>query len=383
MTKSDMFLYGTLCHMPLLAVVLGHTPAVETAHLPGYRAYWAVGRTHPMLVKDPDGHAIGLLVRGLSTADRDRLDFYEAGFDFLIRPQTVVTGTDQVQALVYFLTEGDAKAGRPWVLEDWVKSHGDILTATAKDVMALYGKVPAETVLARYGQMLVRGASRVRAAADPAPAQLRRPEGRALVACENLRQPYANFFAVEEYDLRFRRFDGKMSDRVNRATFVSGDAVTVLPYDPVRDRVLVVEQFRAGPYARGDRNPWSIEAIAGRIDPGETAEEAGRREALEEAGLALADLLPVAAYYPSPGAKTEFLYSYIGLADLPDGSAGVHGVAEEAEDIRGHLISFDMLMELVQSGEVANGPLIVTALWLQRERPRLRAAKQAAVRGSA
>ncbi len=187
------------------------------------------------------------------------------------------------------------------------------------------------------------------------------------------RQPYARFFAVEEYDLSFRRFDGSMGEDVNRAVFISGDAVTVLPYDPVRDRVLLIEQFRVGPYARGDDQPWLLEAIAGRIDPGETPEQTARREAVEEAGLDLGELLAVGSYYPSPGAKAEYLYSYVALADLPDSAAGTFGLAEEAEDIRGHLIAFDRLMELVATGEIDNAPLLVSVLWLQRERERLRA----------
>jgi len=159
---------------------------------------------------------------------------------------------------------------------------------------------------------------------------------------------------------------------VLRAAFVSGDAVTVLPYDPKRDRVLVIEQFRVGPFARGDGQPWLLEAITGRIDPGETPEEAGRREAMEEAGLVLQALLPVAQYYSSPGAKSEFLHSFVALCDLPDDAAGVFGVRGEAEDIRGHLIGLDALMALVASGEVNVGPLVLTALWLQHESPRLR-----------
>jgi 8-oxo-dGTP pyrophosphatase MutT (NUDIX family) len=115
-----------------------------------------------------------------------------------------------------------------------------------------------------------------------------------------------------------------------------------------------------------------LEAIAGRVDPGETPQEAARREAVEEAGLALGELLEVASYYPSPGAKAEYLYSYVALTDLPDGTAGTFGLATEAEDIRGHLISFDQLMALVRSGEAANAPLILSALWLERERSRLR-----------
>lgn len=209
-------------------------------------------------------------------------------------------------------------------------------------------------------------------AAMPVPSTLRRKPVAGDVEVLTRSEPYARFFALEEQDLRFRRFDGQMSAPVNRAAFVSGDAVTVLPYDPARDRVLVVEQFRFSPYIRGDANPWQLEAIAGRIDPGETPEAAAIREGHEEAGLRLERLLPIGNYYPSPGAVTEYLYSYLGLVDLPDSAAGVFGLASEAEDIRAHLVSFDDLMAICASGEVANAPLLLSALWLARERPGLR-----------
>ncbi|MDH2325466.1 NUDIX domain-containing protein [Cereibacter sp. SYSU M97828] len=241
----------------------------------------------------------------------------------------------------------------------------------AADIMALYGQRDPAEIRARLEQMRVAASSRARAV--PAPTALRHHASPSEVEVLRHRQPYAHFFAVEEYDLHFRRFDGTQSDAINRAVFVSGDAVTVLPYDPVRDRVLLVEQFRAGPFGRGDAQPWQLEAIAGRIDADETPEQAARREAVEEAGLTLGDLLHVSSYYPSPGAKTEFIYSYVALTDLPDGAAGVFGVEGEAEDIRGHLVPFDGMMDLVASGEIQNSPLIVTALWLQRERARIRA----------
>ncbi len=204
------------------------------------------------------------------------------------------------------------------------------------------------------------------------PSTLRRQPAMDDIAVVARSEPYARFFAVEEQDLRFRRFDGEMSATVSRAAFVSGDAVTVLPYDPVRDRVLLVEQFRFAPHARGDANPWQLEAIAGRIDPGETPEAAAIREGQEEAGLRLDRLLPIAGYYPSPGAFTEYLYTYLAIVDLPDSAAGVFGLASEAEDIRAHLVGFDRLMALCASGEIDNAPLLLSALWLSRERPVLR-----------
>lgn len=364
---ETFFFYGTLCHEPLLQAILGRAPDAMPARLAGHAVHWAAGQDFPLILERPGAVAEGLLVRGLTAADRARLDFYEGGFGYATRAVEVAAGGQAVAAQVYWPEPGLWQPAAPWRLADWAARWGDAVTAGAADVMALYGVKPAEAVARRRGPMLVRAASRLRAAA-PAPATLRHAALPGEVRAEARREPYAAFFSVEEYDLTHRRFDGGPGARLTRAAFVSGDAVTVLPWDEARDRVLVVEQFRAGPYARGDANPWTLEAIAGRIDPDETPEQAARREAEEEAGLHLSDLWPVAAYYPSPGAKTEFLYSYVAPCALPDGAAGLGGKDDEGEDIRGHVIPFARLMDLIASGEVANAPLILTALWLERRR---------------
>ena len=134
----------------------------------------------------------------------------------------------------------------------------------------------------------------------------------------------------------------------------------------------MIEQFRFGIYMRGDPSPWSLEPVAGRIDPGEDPETAARREAIEEAGLSVGELHRIGAYYPSPGALTEHLVSYVGIADIPDDATGIGGEASEAEDILSHIVSFQDLMGLVDSGEAANGPLILSAQWLALNRDRLR-----------
>lgn len=371
---TDLFVYGTLCHAPLRAAVLGRDVAGLPATLADHAVHVAGGGAWPLILARPGARAAGLLLAGLTADDIARLDYYEGGFGYALAPVTVRTAAGDRAAQVYLPPAGGPAPGAPWDLAAWLRVWGPAAVATAADVMALMGERPADQVARRYANMLVRGASRVRAAADPAPTALRRACAPGDVAVARRTQPYAHYFAVEEYDLAFRRFDGSLSPVVNRAVFVSGDAVTVLPYDPLRDRVLLVEQFRAGPYARGDRQPWQLEPIAGRIDPEETPEDCARREAQEEAGLSLGPLLHVASYYPSPGAKSEFLISYVAPCDLPDGTAIVGGVEGEAEDIRGHLLAFADLMALVASGEVANGPLVLTALWLDRERPRLRAA---------
>jgi nudix-type nucleoside diphosphatase (YffH/AdpP family) len=373
--SADFFFWGTLCHPALLAAVLGRAVAVQPARLTGHAAHWAAGTDYPLLVPRAGAAAEGVLVAGLDATDVARLDFYEGAFAFGTQAMAVETAAGPRIAQVYVAPAGGPGPGAPWSLDDWARVWGPTVVATAGDVMALFGRRDAAAVAARRDLMLVRGAARVRAAAEPAPATLRR--GPAAVRVADRREPYARFFAVEEYDLAPPRFAGGEGRVVTRAAFVSGDAVTVLPWDPVRDRVMLVEQFRAGPFARGDRNPWSLEAVAGRIDPGETPEDTAQREAVEEAGLTLGRLHFVAGYYPSPGAKTEYLYSYVAEADLPDTAPRLGGLPGEGEDIRAHVIPLARLLDLVASGEIANAPLILTAMWLSREKARLAAGRDA------
>ena len=351
---GHVFLAGLAAEPAVLRSVLGDY-AANPAEVAGIALVQAAEGPWPVVVVAAGGTVSGVIL-SLSAAQHERLGFALRALG--MTPVNLDLG-------VTYLGQGAGAI---------LGTAADVLAvvlAYLDDILPLQGQMAAETLARRLSPALVRAASRFRAQAE-APTALRRATAAGDIVTHARRLPYAQFFAVEEYDLSWRRFDGAHSPNTTRAAFVSGDAVTVLPYDPKRDLVLVVEQIRAGPFARGDRQSWQIEAIAGRVDPFETPEQAARREAVEEAGLTLTELIPVAQYYPSPGAKTEFLYSYVALTHLPDGCAGVFGLAEEAEDIRGHLISFDRLVALVASGEIANAPLILTALWLQRERARLR-----------
>ena len=195
------------------------------------------------------------------------------------------------------------------------------------------------------------------------------------VEVEDQRRVYSNFFALDEVRLRHERFDGSMSETLDRAVFVPVDAAFVLPYDPVRDRVLLIEQFRMGPLMRGDRACWQLELIAGRVDAGETPVEAAIREAREEAGLTVGDLQEIAQIYPSSGCSTEFFHVFLGICDLPDVAEGTGGLAEEGEDIRSHLLSFDALLEMCDAQRIPNAALTLAAYWLARHRERLRLAR--------
>ena len=345
--------WGVLAHDAGLLAALGRLPQRHALTLPGHALRLDPLTSVNVLVASPGDTAMVALLSGLTEAEAALL----AGVE-------IALGAGEV-----FHAEG---AGGQRALQGQIGNEPPGLAlALLEELLRWQGEAAWPTLSRRRGALAVAASSAVRAAASP-PTDLRRHAMPGDVTVAALRHPYAQFFALEERDTGWRRFDGQMGQAVTRAVFISGDAVTVLPYDPVRDRVLLIEQYRAGPQARGDRQPWSLEAVAGRIDPGETPEQAARREAVEEAGLVLQDLRFVARYYPSPGAVSEYLYSYVALTDLPDGIAGVFGLEHETEDIRGHLIQFDRLLDLVQTGEIENAPLILTALWLQRERKTLR-----------
>lgn len=365
------FFWGMFQHRPILEAHLQRGVDYSDAVLEGHEVYASPDQDLPVLGRKEGGRLRGKICREMSLQELEAMDFAQ-GYMGYQRQTTMVETADgsRIAAEIYVPENGEMAADLPlWRFEDWVARFGDEYALVAPDFFPEFMRRPA--VAARIPQLLVRAGSQLRAQAV-APTDQRHKAALGDVQVSAKREPYARFFAVEEIDVSYRRFDGSQSPEVTRAAFISCDAVTVLPYDPVRDRVLVVEQFRTGPHLRGDAQPWQLEAIAGRIDSGETPEAAARREAVEEAGLDLGDLIPVAQYYPSPGIMTEFLYSYVALTDLPDDAAGVFGVEGEAEDIRGHVISYDRLMELVSSGEIGNAPTLLSAYWLTTHRARLR-----------
>lgn len=247
-----------------------------------------------------------------------------------------------------------------------------VLRHAVAEIAGYAGRLAPDVVRGRLQMIMARAAAR-EAALPGVPAAIRADTDRDAVDLIARRHTHEGFFLTREDRLRHPYFNGAMSAEVTREVFIATDAAIVLPYDPLRDRVLLVEQFRMGPYGRGDPRPWMLEPVAGRVDAGETPEAAARRECEEEAGLVLKTLEKIAAYYCSPGCSTEYFHCYVGLCDLPDAGRGSGGLATEHEDIRTHVLVFDDAHALLASGEADNGPLILSLLWLAQARTRLRA----------
>jgi ADP-ribose pyrophosphatase len=181
---------------------------------------------------------------------------------------------------------------------------------------------------------------------------------------------YEGYLRIDRYRLRHRLFEGGWSGTVTREVFERGHAAAVLPYDPTRDEVVLIEQFRIGALAAG-RAPWLIEVVAGIIEPGERPEDVVRREALEEAGCEVGELAEIAHVLTSPGGASQTTAIYCGRADAT-GIGGIHGLAEEGEDIRVSTAPFAQAWDMVRAGRIQDSTTLIALQWLALNRADLR-----------
>ncbi|MBT1728951.1 ADP-ribose diphosphatase [Enterobacter quasimori] len=181
-----------------------------------------------------------------------------------------------------------------------------------------------------------------------------------IIARETL---YSGFFSMDLYRFRHRLFNGEMSGEIKREIFERGHAAVLLPFDPVLDEVVLVEQIRIAAYDVSE-SPWLLEMVAGMIEEGESVEDVARREALEEAGLVVGRTKPVLSYLASPGGTSERLSIMVGEVDATT-AEGIHGLADENEDIRVHVVSREQAYQWVEEGKIDNAASVIALQWLQ------------------
>ncbi|MEZ8095217.1 ADP-ribose diphosphatase [Photobacterium swingsii] len=174
---------------------------------------------------------------------------------------------------------------------------------------------------------------------------------------------YQGFFKMVSYTFKHKLFSGGWSDELNREMFERGHAAVLLPYDPFHDQVVLVEQFRIGALA-ADCEPWQLEMVAGMIEENEVSEEVARREAHEEAGIEVNEVEKITRYLASSGGCSETLDVFVGRVESKLAS-GIHGLPEEGEDIRVHVVSREQAYQWVESGKIENAASIIALQWLQ------------------
>lgn len=181
---------------------------------------------------------------------------------------------------------------------------------------------------------------------------------------------FQGFFRLDRLRLRHRTFAGGWTPEFTRELFERGEAVCVLLFDPLRDRVVLTEQFRPGALA-DEQSPWLLEVVAGMVEPGETYEDVARRESLEEAGCVVEQLLPICRYWVSPGGTSERVALYCALIDS-EPLGGLHGMADEHEDIRLCSLPFSEAWRLLEQGRINNAATIMALQWLKLNHSNLR-----------
>ncbi|MFA9419424.1 MAG: NUDIX domain-containing protein [Gammaproteobacteria bacterium] len=180
---------------------------------------------------------------------------------------------------------------------------------------------------------------------------------------------FSKYFRLEELSLSHELFEGGYSNIFTREIFERGSVVALLPYDPERRTVVLIEQFRAG--AIGDeKTPWLLECVAGVIEEGESEEQVAIRESHEEAGCEVKKLHQISRYYVSPGGTTELCTLYCGIIDS-EGIGGIHGLDHENEDIRVEVVDADSAYAMVRDGRIKSSATIIALQWLELNEQRL------------
>ena len=181
---------------------------------------------------------------------------------------------------------------------------------------------------------------------------------------------YSGFFQLKAYRLRHSLFAGGWSGDIVRERVERLQAASVLLYDPDLDLVVLIEQFRIGAIENGS-GAWLYEVIGGLMKEGERPEDVARREAIEEAGCEILDLLPITQFYVSPGTATERIHLFCGRVDASN-AGGIFGIDAEDEDIRAHVIPADEAIAGLYNGRIDSTSVIIALQWLALHRVQLR-----------
>jgi ADP-ribose pyrophosphatase len=181
---------------------------------------------------------------------------------------------------------------------------------------------------------------------------------------------YQGFFSLKSFTLKHTLYKGGWSPAITRELFQRGNCVAVLLYDPIRDEVVIIEQFRIGAMQMPEQ-AWLLEIVAGAVEPGETAEEVAYRESIEEAGCEIQQLVKINDFFTSPGGTSELLSLFYGRVDTTH-IGGIHGLDHEDEDIFVTTMTFDKVYQLLLDGKILSAIPIIAIQWLFINRENLR-----------
>ncbi|MDC0045291.1 NUDIX domain-containing protein [Pelagibacteraceae bacterium] len=177
----------------------------------------------------------------------------------------------------------------------------------------------------------------------------------------NKKNLYDGFFKMNEVSLKYKKYDGSWSNEIKRELFGGAQVSAVLPYDPIKKEIVLIQQFRPGTISRNTNN-YLKEIVAGIIDPGESPEIAAKRECLEETGYKIKKLTSIQGYYPAPGSSESFYHLFLGEVDSKN-EKKIMGLDTENEDILVESYNINQVKKMMQNGELINGLSLIAIQW--------------------
>ena len=177
----------------------------------------------------------------------------------------------------------------------------------------------------------------------------------------NKKNLYSGFFSLNKYKFIHKKHNGELTDTIEREIFSGAHVSTLLPYDPIKKEIILIQQFRAGVLSRYDEN-YLLEIVAGMVDDGENPEETAIRECFEETGCEVKKIYPIQSYFPAPGSSESYYHLYLGEIQAFDGER-IRGLEKENEDILVKSFKIDDVRQMLKERKIINGLTLVALQW--------------------
>ena len=177
----------------------------------------------------------------------------------------------------------------------------------------------------------------------------------------NKKNLYSGFFSLNKYEFTHKKHDGEWTSTVDREIFSGSNVSTLLPYDPIKKEIILIQQFRAGVLSRYDED-YLLEIVAGIIDEGENPEETAIRECFEETGCEVKKIYPIQSYFPAPGSSESYYHLYLGEIQAFDGER-IKGLKKENEDILVKSFKIDEVRQMLKEKKIMNGVTLIALQW--------------------
>jgi len=179
-----------------------------------------------------------------------------------------------------------------------------------------------------------------------------------IINKENL---YTGFFNLNKYEFIHQKHDGNWTEKIEREIFSGAHVATLLPFDPLKKEIILIQQFRAGTLSRYDED-YLYEIVAGIIDENESPEKTAKRECLEETGCKVNKITKIQSYFPAPGSSESYYHLFLGEINSFKGER-IMGLENENENILVKAFKINEVKDMLKRKKIKNGVTLIALQW--------------------